>query len=110
MSLSVVVRTRNEADRLRLTLASLAAQGVPSEIIVVNDGSSDHTYEVVEEAVRNSGVRAIHHNASRGRSGAANAGARAAKTTYSCFSMGTRWRIPISFDGIRRRMAAVRDR
>ena len=47
MTLSVIVRTRNEADRLRLTLASLAVQGAPSEIIVVNDGSADHTYDVV---------------------------------------------------------------
>ena len=39
MSVSVIVRSKNEADRLRLTLTSLARQTVPAEVIVVNDGS-----------------------------------------------------------------------
>lgn len=88
MGLSVVVRTRNEADRLRLTLASLAAQSAPSEVIVVNDGSSDHTYDLVEEAARLSGVKAIHHKMSQGRSEAANSGARAAQNDVLLFLDG----------------------
>ena len=103
MSFSVVVRTRNEADRLRLTLASLAVQSAPSEIIAVNDGSSDHTYDIIEEAVRNSGVKAVHHEAPRGRSGAANAGARAATNEFLLFLDGDTLAGP---DLIRRHMEA----
>ena len=88
MSLSVVVRTRNEADRLRLTLASLAVQTAQSEVVVVNDGSSDHTYDVIEDAVRSSGVKAVHIEAPKGRSGAANAGARAARSEFLLFLDG----------------------
>ena len=103
MSFSVVVRTRNEADRLRLTLASLAVQSAPSEIIAVNDGSSDHTYDIIEEAVRNSGVKAVHHEAPKGRSGAANAGARAATNEFLLFLDGDTLAGP---DLIRRHMEA----
>ena len=37
MKCTVVIRTLNEAPRLRLTLASLARQTVAPEVIVVND-------------------------------------------------------------------------
>jgi len=88
VSLSVVVRTRNEADRLRLTLASLAVQTAPSEVIVVNDGSNDHTYDIIERAVRSFGVKAVHHQASKGRSGAANSGAMVAQNDVLLFLDG----------------------
>ena len=72
MKASVVIRSRNEASRLRLTLASLAGQ--PAEIVVVDDQSVDATREVLESAV----VTVIRHAAPLGRAGAANAGAAAA--------------------------------
>ena len=50
MKASVVIRSRNEADRLRLTLASLAGQSEAAEIVVVNDGSTDHTAEILAGA------------------------------------------------------------
>jgi glycosyltransferase involved in cell wall biosynthesis len=43
LSLSVVIRSRDEADRLRLTLTSLGRQTVEVEVVVVDDGSTDHT-------------------------------------------------------------------
>jgi GT2 family glycosyltransferase len=72
---SVVIRSRDEADRLRLTLASLAIQTEKPEVIVVNDGSSDHTIEVIAEAASEMGLATIHHVENAGRSAAANAGA-----------------------------------
>jgi glycosyltransferase involved in cell wall biosynthesis len=45
MLVSVVIRSRDEADRLRLTLTSLAQQSAPPEVIVVNDASVDHTLQ-----------------------------------------------------------------
>ena len=72
LSLSVVVRSRDEAPRLRLTLASLAGQD--AEVVVVDDGSTDDTAAVIDEA----GVRFVRHAVGRGRSAAANAGAMAA--------------------------------
>ena len=51
MRCSVVVPTYNRAGLLSFTLLSLAAQDLPSsefEVLVVDDGSSDNTREVVE--------------------------------------------------------------
>jgi glycosyltransferase involved in cell wall biosynthesis len=72
---SVVVRSKDEADRLRLTLVSLACQVERAEIVVVNDGSSDHTRDVLHEMRSELDLVAIHHDVPAGRSGAANAGA-----------------------------------
>lgn len=50
LGLSVVVTTYNRANKLRLTLASIAAQTrVPDELIVTDNASSDETAEVVAE-------------------------------------------------------------
>ena len=42
MRASVIVRSKDEADRLRPTLTSLAKQTGAVEVIVVDDGSTDH--------------------------------------------------------------------
>jgi glycosyltransferase involved in cell wall biosynthesis len=78
MRVSVVVRSRDEGPRLRLTLASLARQTLAPEVIVVDDGSSDHTQDVIAEAQQDMPVRALRHASPRGRAGASNAGARVA--------------------------------
>jgi glycosyltransferase involved in cell wall biosynthesis len=78
MKVSVVVRSKDEADRLRLVLASLARQTNPAEVIVVDDGSTDHTREVLAEAAAWLPFRVVTHETARGRSGAANAGAAVA--------------------------------
>lgn len=75
MQASVIVRSRNEADRLRLTLESLAVQTVPAEIIVVNDGSDDQTPLVLDRAALEHPLVRIDHDVAMGRSAASNAGA-----------------------------------
>ncbi|MGS2739112.1 glycosyltransferase [Sinomicrobium sp. M5D2P17] len=47
---SVIIRTKNNADILRQTLPSVLAQDHPYfQVVLVNDASSDHTLEVIEE-------------------------------------------------------------
>ncbi len=75
MRMSVVVRSKDEAGRLRLSLASLARQTGPAEVIIVNDGSSDHTREVLAEAAAWLSLTVVTHETARGRGAAANAGA-----------------------------------
>jgi GT2 family glycosyltransferase len=75
MRASVIVRSKDEADRLRLTLESLARQSVEAEIVVINDGSTDHTEEVLDDAASRMSLVRISHKVPLGRSGAANAGA-----------------------------------
>jgi glycosyltransferase involved in cell wall biosynthesis len=75
MRATVVIRSKDEADRLRLTLASLAVQTETPQVLVVNDGSSDHTAKVIAEAADEMDLASIHHIEPAGRSAAANAGA-----------------------------------
>jgi GT2 family glycosyltransferase len=75
MRASVIIRSKDEADRLRLTLRSLAGQTEPAEVVVVNDGSTDHTERVLDEAAETMPLVRLKHKIPLGRSGAANAGA-----------------------------------
>ncbi len=88
MQLSVVVRSKNEADRLRLTLTSLQAQTVQSEVVVVNDGSTDHTAAVLAEVTGTLRLRIVTHSSSLGRSHASNAGAACASGDILLFLDG----------------------
>ena len=62
-SLSVLVATYNRADYLRISLACLLAQDYKGErqIIVADDGSTDHTLEVISEARSQAGDLEIQH-------------------------------------------------
>ncbi len=88
MKMSVVIRSKDEADRLRLTLTSLACQTEPVEVVVVNDGSSDHTAGVIAEAASELDLVAVQHETAQGRSAAANAGAKAASGDVLIFLDG----------------------
>ncbi|HZC17597.1 MAG TPA: glycosyltransferase family 2 protein, partial [Caulobacteraceae bacterium] len=88
MSLSVIIRSRDEAGRLRLTLASLSCQTAPCEVVVVDDGSIDHTQAVLAEAARALPLVVVRHTAAKGRSAASNAGARAASGDILLFLDG----------------------
>lgn len=88
MKLSVVIRSKDEADRLRLTLASLARQSMRAEVVVVDDGSSDHTPDVIAEAALRSPVKALRHERALGRCAASNAGAEAASGEVLLFLDG----------------------
>ena len=78
MTISVVIRSKDEAERLSLTLVSLACQTEPCEVVVVNDGSSDATAEVLASAPDQLDLTVVHHASAQGRSAASNAGARLA--------------------------------
>jgi len=88
MRASVIIRSKDEADRLRLTLRSLAAQTEPAEVVVVNDGSTDHTESVIAEAAGLMPLVELQHDTPVGRSGAANAGAALASGDILIFLDG----------------------
>jgi glycosyltransferase involved in cell wall biosynthesis len=88
MRVSVVIRSKDEADRLRLTLQSLACQTMHAEVVVVNDGSSDHTSNVLEEAATRAPLVVVSHQSPKGRSAAANAGVEKASGDVVLFLDG----------------------
>src|SRR5687768_15493346 len=78
MTVSIVICTRNRADSLRETLVSMGncqvPSHLPSELLVVDNGSTDHTRQVAEQAaLANMPVRYIHEPR-RGQSHARNRG------------------------------------
>lgn len=74
MKLSVVLPAKNEAAAIGATIADIVALYPQAEVIVVNDGSSDNTAEVAEQA----GAKVVHHPYSKGNGAAVKTGARAA--------------------------------
>ena len=102
MLVSVIIRSKDEADRLRLVLASLARQTVPivppgtvvaagavaAELIVVSDGSTDRTRAILDEESARLPFRALHHEQCLGRCPASNTGACAASGELLIFLDG----------------------
>lgn len=85
-ALSVVLPAYNEeallADCVRRLHSSLAALGVPAEIVIVDDGSRDRTPEIADAlAAELPGVVAVHQ-ANQGIGGAFRTGTQRARGTY----------------------------
>jgi len=61
--ISAIVATYNRADYLRLSLASLLRQDYPGpyEVVVADDGSTDHTGQVISEARAAGRVPVLHY-------------------------------------------------
>jgi glycosyltransferase involved in cell wall biosynthesis len=84
---SVIMPTRNRAELLKRSIASIRAQTFGDfELIVVNDGSSDHTRQVLDELGREEPrLRAIHNQQGGGAAAARNAGIAAARGEFLAF-------------------------
>ncbi len=76
MKLSIIVPVLNEEATLRTLLERVNAVELPleKEIIVVDDGSTDRTAEIAEEAARSLPVRIIRHPENRGKGAAVRTG------------------------------------
>lgn len=74
--ISVIVRTKDRPGLLREAVDSIRANRYPCDIVVVNDGGARPELD---------GVTLVHHEKSRGRSEAANAGVRAAGNAFVAF-------------------------
>ena len=75
MSISIVIPAKNESISLRTLVPEILSRHPDSEVIVVNDGSTDDTASIAEA----SGARVVSHPYSKGNGAAIKSGARAAK-------------------------------
>ncbi|WP_347302434.1 glycosyltransferase [Croceibacterium sp. TMG7-5b_MA50] len=82
MRISVIIPAHNAAPWLAEAVASIHAQDVSAEVIVVDDGSADATATI---AASLPGVRLLRHPQARGPSAARNTGADAATGTAVLF-------------------------
>jgi dolichyl-phosphate beta-glucosyltransferase len=90
---SLIIPAYNEAGRigqtLRRTIAYLQTTSPESELIVVNDGSTDATAEVVRGILAESGAlatRLLEHSPNRGKGAAVREGLLAAARPIGLFS------------------------
>ncbi|MFF0223195.1 glycosyltransferase [Streptomyces sp. NPDC004629] len=94
--ISVVVPTRDQAARLDATLHAFARQDAPPgswELVVVDDGSTDTTADVLRAAGERLPLRA-EHTPARGRAAARNTGTRISRGAVVVFCDGDRAPVP----------------
>lgn len=86
--LSIIVPLYNAEAYIKDCLISLLNQGLDEdsyEIVIVNDGSTDNGFEIVEEfSKKYQNIRIIHQK-NAGQSAARNVGIRVARGEYICF-------------------------
>ncbi|WP_238159986.1 bifunctional polysaccharide deacetylase/glycosyltransferase family 2 protein [Kribbella pratensis] len=78
---SVIVPAYNESAGIEAAIRSLVASDHPVEVIVVDDGSTDGTADLVEALIRNEGLRWVRviRQPNAGKPVALNTGLRAAR-------------------------------
>jgi len=89
--LSIIIPAYNESERLPLTLVDmdkrLGAVKYSYEIIVVNDGSTDNTAEIVKKmAVAIKNLKLIDNRVNQGKGGVVKQGMLLAKGEYRLFT------------------------
>lgn len=75
MKISIVLPAKNEAGAIGATIAHLQQLNIANEIVVVNDGSTDATKDIAEQA----GATVVTHPYSKGNGAAIKTGARQAR-------------------------------
>jgi len=83
-SLSIVIPAKNEAGAIATVVAGAKKEYPDAELIVVDDGSSDDTATMAEQA----GAKVVRHPESLGNGAAVKAGARAANGDIIAFMDG----------------------
>lgn len=95
IKVSVIIPAYNAAETISDTLRSLLAQTFTEwEALVVNDGSTDHTVEVVQTFIeQDSRIRLVSQE-NQGLSGARNTGVALAKYDWLLFLDADDWTFP----------------
>lgn len=79
MNLSVVIPVYNEVHNINEIIKRVQAQKLANEIIIVDDGSSDGTRDILKELNGKKKVRVILHERNQGKGAAVVTGIKASK-------------------------------
>jgi glycosyltransferase involved in cell wall biosynthesis len=74
LKLSVVIPVYNERETVEELLRRVQAVAIEKEIVLVDDGSSDGTREILAKLEGRPGIRVIHHDRNRGKGAALRTG------------------------------------
>jgi len=62
MKLSVIIPVYNEESTIREVITKVRAVDFPKEIIIVDDGSTDRTSDILKEEQEQNGIDIVHHS------------------------------------------------
>jgi glycosyltransferase involved in cell wall biosynthesis len=79
MNLSVVIPVYNEVGNVKVIIKRVQAQKLASEIVVVDDGSTDGTRDILKELDGKDNLRVIFHEKNQGKGAAVVTGMKAAR-------------------------------
>ena len=79
MKLTVIMPVFNELDTIREIIRRVQAVNLADEILIVDDGSTDGTREILKELEQEPYVRVILHERNSGKGAAVRTGIQAAK-------------------------------
>ncbi len=74
MLVSVIIPAYNEEQTILQVLENVQALPIQKQIIVVNDGSTDNTYKVLEKVSDDHEITVIHHEVNKGKGYAIRSG------------------------------------
>ncbi len=79
INLSVIIPVYNERNTIREIVRRVQATGLPTEILIVDDGSKDGTRDILPEMDGKDGVRVILHEKNQGKGAAVRTGIQNAR-------------------------------
>lgn len=85
-SVSIILPTRNRAKTLKRAVDSVLNQSFADfELVIVNDGSTDHSKQLLDDACEDERVRCYHFEHSRGAGAARNCGIENSTSPFVAF-------------------------
>lgn len=79
MKLTVIIPVYNEADTIYEVVDRVKKTGLAHEIIIINDGSTDGTADILKRIKKLDGIRILHHQRNQGKGAAVRSGIAAAQ-------------------------------